>query len=198
MSPVARGLFLEVARTLLEPQKQARFVLGEAIMSEPRSLRCYQYINRPYEQVRDALRSRPLEILGRATESASARTKALVARLSVSLGPVEVGVNVRTYLHGIREEEMTAGLTPVTRLDIGWEALDSPTIFPVMRAQLSIWPLTSTETQLEIEGEYRPPLGFVGKTLDAALVSRIAEASVHRLLDDAVEQLKRELPEGVR
>jgi phosphate acetyltransferase len=26
-------------------------------------------------------------------------------------------------------------------LDIGWEAADRPTIFPVMRAQLSIWPL---------------------------------------------------------
>ena len=167
-------------------------------MSEPRSLRCYQYINRPYEQVRDVLRARPLEILARASKSASARTKELVANLSVSFGLVDVGVDVRTHLHGIREDEAVAGLSPVTRLDIGWEALDSPMAFPVMRAQLSIWPLTSTETQLEIEGEYRPPLGVVGKAIDAAIGNRIAEASVHRLLDDAVEQLKREIPEGAR
>ena len=63
-----------------------------------------------------------------------------------------------------------------------------------MRAQLSIWPLTSTETQLELEGEYRPPLGLVGSALNAAVGKVLAEASVHRLLDDAVEQLKREIP----
>jgi hypothetical protein len=167
-------------------------------MSEPRTLRCYQYINRPYDQVRELLRAKPLEILERATKSASTRTKELVARLSVKLGPVDLGVDVRTYLHGIRDEEGSAGLTPVTRLDIGWEAADSPTIFPVMRAQLSIWPLTSTETQLELEGEYRPPLGLVGSALNATVGKRLAEASVHRLLDDTVEQLKREIPESTR
>jgi hypothetical protein len=162
-------------------------------MSEPRTLRCYQYVNRPYEQVREALRSRPLEILQRATTSAAARAKALVGHLSVNIGKVEVGVDVRTYLHGIREDESVAGLAPVTRLDIGWEAVGVPTLFPLMRAQLSAWPLTSTETQLEFEGEYKPPFGLLGSVVDAAVGHRVAEASVHRFLDDAVEELRREL-----
>jgi hypothetical protein len=163
-------------------------------MSEPRLLRCYQYINRPYEEVRDVLRSRPLEILQRATTSAATRGTALMSHLSVNIGKVEVGVDVRTYLRGIREDEGLAGLTPVTRVDIGWEAVGAPTLFPVMRAQLSVWPLTSTETQLELEGEYTPPLGRAGKVLDAAIGHRVAEASVHRFVEDAVEQLRRELP----
>jgi|HubBroStandDraft_2_1064218.scaffolds.fasta_scaffold56433_1 hypothetical protein len=163
-------------------------------MSEPRLLRCYQYINRPYEEVRNVLRSRPLEILQRATMSAAARGKALMSHLSVEIGKVEVGVDVRTCLHGIREDEGAAGLTPVTRVDIGWEAAGAPTLFPVMRAQLSVWPLTSTETQLELEGAYAPPLGLVGKVIDAAIGHRVAEAAVHRFLEDAVEQLRRELP----
>lgn len=64
-----------------------------------------------------------------------------------------------------------------------------------MTAELSLWPLTSTETQLEILGAYRPPLGIVGNALDAAVGHRLAEATVHRFLDDVVEQLRRELPE---
>jgi hypothetical protein len=157
-------------------------------------LRCYQYINRPYEQVRDVLRSRSLEILQRATTSAAERGTALMSHLSVNIGKVEVAVDVRTYLHGIREDEAAAGLAPVTRVDIGWEALGAPTLFPVMRAQLSVWPLTSTETQLELEGEYVPPLGRAGKVFDAAIGHCVAEASVHRFLEDTVEQLRRELP----
>jgi hypothetical protein len=62
-----------------------------------------------------------------------------------------------------------------------------------MKAELSLWPLTSSETQLEIEGAYRPPLGVVGAAADAALGHRLAEATVHRFLDDVVEQVRREL-----
>ena len=67
-------------------------------------------------------------------------------------------------------------------------------VFPVMNAELLFWPLSSSETQLEIEGAYRPPLGIVGNALDAAIGHRVAEATVHRLLEDLVEQLRRELP----
>jgi hypothetical protein len=63
-----------------------------------------------------------------------------------------------------------------------------------MHLELSAWPLSSTETQLEITGEYRPPLGMVGQAMDAALGHRIAEASVHSFLEDVVEQMKRDLP----
>jgi hypothetical protein len=60
--------------------------------------------------------------------------------------------------------------------------------------ELSAWPLSSTETQLEIVGEYRPPMGVVGKAMDAAVGHRIAEASVHSFLEDVVEQMKHDLP----
>jgi hypothetical protein len=65
-----------------------------------------------------------------------------------------------------------------------------------MKAVLSFWPLTSSETQMEIEGAYRPPLGAVGNVADAAVGHRVAEAAVHRFLDDVVEQIRRELPEA--
>ena len=63
-----------------------------------------------------------------------------------------------------------------------------------MHLEMSAWPLSATETQIEIAGEYRPPLGVVGNAIDAAVGHRIAEASVHRFLEDVVEQIRRELP----
>jgi hypothetical protein len=165
-------------------------------MSEPRKLRCYQYVNRPYSQVRDLLRKEPLELLQRATTSASSRASALAASLRIRVGGVEVGVDVRPTLQRIREEDPVGGLSPVVCLEIAWEAIRTPALFPAMRLELSAWPLSSSETQLEIAGEYTPPLGVVGNTVDAAVGHRIAEASVHRFLDDIVEQMRRDLPAG--
>jgi hypothetical protein len=165
-------------------------------MTEPRKLRCYQYVNRPYEQVRALLCGEPLVLLQRATNSAAARASSLATSLHVGVGGIEVGVNVRPHLRRIRDEQGVAGLSPATCLEIGWEASRAPALFPSMHLELSAWPLSSTETQLEIAGEYRPPLGIVGNALDAAIGHRIAEASVHRLLDDVVEQVRRDLPTG--
>jgi hypothetical protein len=115
-------------------------------MSEPRTLRSYQYVNRSYAAVRELLRQRPLEVFQQATASASERANAIAASLHAG------------------------------------------------KAELCFFPLTSTETQLEIEGAYRPPLGIVGNAIDAAVGHRVAEATVHRFLDDVVERIRRELP----
>ena len=162
------------------------------IMSKPRDLRCYAYVDRPYETVRQALHERPLELLQRATASAAERANALTTSLRAGAEGVEIGVDVRMHIHAVRDEEGVAGLSPVTRVSLGWEAARIPGAFPIMSAELSAWPITSSETRLEIEGTYRPPLGVVGKAIDAAIGHRIAEASVHRLLEDVVAQLKRE------
>jgi hypothetical protein len=163
-------------------------------MSESRTLRCYQYVNRPYGLVRDLLRTRPLELLQRATTSAAARATSLAASLHVAVGGIEIGVDVRPHLQQVREDEGVAGLSPVTRLEIGWEASRTPALFPSMKLELSACPLSSSETQLEIVGEYVPPFGLVGNAIDATVGHRIAEASVHHLLDDVVEQIRRDLP----
>jgi hypothetical protein len=128
--------------------------------------------------------------------SGAARAGEIAASLHADLGGVDVAVNVRLHVHAIQDEERVAGMSPATRITLGWEAAQGTGLFPVMKADLSLWPLTSTETQLEIEGDYRPPLGAVGGLLDAAVGHRLAEASVHRFLDDVVEQLRRELPKS--
>jgi hypothetical protein len=163
-------------------------------MSEPRKVRCYQYVNRPFDAVRELLRQQALQVFQRATKSASARAGALGASLHAEVATIDVGVEVRIHVRGIRDEKGIAGMSPATRIVLGWEATRATALFPVMNAELSFWPLTSTETQLEIEGAYEPPLGAVGKAADAAIGHRVAEATVHRLLEDVVEQIRRELP----
>ena len=163
-------------------------------MSEPRKLRCYQYVERPYEAVRELFRERPLKVFQPATTSAAERANVVEASLRAGVAGVDVGVDVCVHLHAIKEEEGVAGLSPVTRVTLAWEAKRAAGLFPVMRADLSFFPLTSTETQLELEGSYRPPLGAVGSVADAALGHRVAEATVHRFLEDIVAQIRRELP----
>jgi len=181
--------------TSAKPRAALRMLREMDVMSEPTKLRCYAYLDRPYERVRELLRRQPLDLLQRATHSASARANSLAASLKVAVAGVEIGVVARTYLHRVKEDEAIAGLPPVTCLEFGWEASRTPAFFPAMRAELSVWPLTSTETQLEITGEYRPPLGVVGDALDAALGHRVAEAVVHRFLEDIVEEIRHELPD---
>jgi hypothetical protein len=163
-------------------------------MSKPKNIRLYAYVNQPYEVVRRALRDRPLELFQQATNSAATRAHSVAANLRVGVGSVEVGVRISIHVHGVREEEGVAGLSPVTRVKLGWEAATAPGFFPLMSAELSAWPLSASETQLEIEGLYEPPLGVVGTAIDAAVGHRIAEASVHRFLEDIVEQLRRTAP----
>jgi hypothetical protein len=164
-------------------------------MSEPRKVRCYQYVNRSYAAVRQLLAQRGPAVFQRATASASARATEVGATLHAGVGSVEVAVDVRIHVVAVSEDEGVAGMSPVLRVKLGWEASHAAALFPVMNADLSFWPLTATETQLEIDGTYRPPLGILGNAADAVLGHRIAEASVHRFLDDIVEQIRRELPE---
>jgi hypothetical protein len=74
-----------------------------------------------------------------------------------------------------------------------WEAAKMPRLFPFMKAELAIYPLTATETQLDLSGHYEPPLGLLGDAMNAIAGHRIAEASVHRFLTDVAAYLRKAL-----
>lgn len=160
----------------------------------PRRLRCYEYVDRPYQAVRALLHERTLEVLQRATSSAAARADSLAGSLRVAVAGLEIGVDVRIHIKAVRDDPGVAGLSPVTHVTLEWQAARTPGLFPLMTAQLSAWPLSASETQIEIEGEYRPPMGALGTAIDAAVGHRVADASVHRFLADVIEQIRREVP----
>ena len=158
-----------------------------------REIRSYDYVNHPYAAVRDALVKDPAAVLRAATHAAASRAKAVAAALRVNVGPIDIGAEITVTVGTISEVTRDAPITPLTRIPIEWSAAQAAALFPIMKAELSVYPLTATETQLDFYGRYEPPLGIVGGALDAVAGHRIAEASVHRLVIDLANYLRTEL-----
>jgi hypothetical protein len=162
-------------------------------MSTGREIRSYDYVNRPYERVRDALRQNALTVFQSATKAAASRAHSIAAELHVDLGGIGVKTDINISVKNI-EEIVDATSTPTTRLLLEWEAATVPGLFPLMKGELSLYPLTSTETQLDFSGFYEPPFGAVGRTMNAIVGHRIAEVSVHRFVSDVAGYLRQALP----
>jgi len=161
-------------------------------MSKGLEIRCYDYVNHPYERVRDALKQNALTVFQSATKAAASRAQSVAAELHVDFGGIGLKTDININVQSV-DEKVAAGSTPATRLLLEWEAATMPRLFPLMKGELSIYPLTSTETQLDFSGEYEPPFGAVGKTMNAIVLHRMAEASVHRFISDVAGYLRQTL-----
>ena len=162
-------------------------------MKEPLKVRSYDYVNRPYEHVRDALKKDALNVFQAATKAAASRAQTIASELHIDFGGIGVKTDITITVKGVEEKMAEAGLGPITRLLLEWEATSMPRLFPLMKGELSIYPLTSSETQLDFWGIYEPPFGAVGRTLNAMVGHRIAEVSGHRFVDDVADYLRHNL-----
>lgn len=162
-------------------------------MSKGAEIRCYDYVNHPYAKVRDALKRDAARVFQSATKAAASRAESVAAELHVDLGGVGVKADIRISVKNVEEKVADAISTPSTKLLLEWEAATAPGLFPLMNAELSVYPLTSTETQLDFWGLYEPPLGAFGKAVNAIAGHRIAEASVHRFINEVAEYLRQTL-----
>ena len=162
-------------------------------MSKGPELRCYDYVNHPYQQVRDALEHDALAVFQSATKAAASRARSVAAELRVDIGGIALEADIKIHVKDIEEKRANATSVPVTRLQLEWEAARMPYLFPLMKAALAVYPLTSTETQLDFHGIYKPPLGAVGKAMNAVAGHRIAEVSVHRFVNEVAGYLRQSL-----
>ncbi|HLJ16992.1 MAG TPA: hypothetical protein VKV15_21045 [Bryobacteraceae bacterium] len=162
-------------------------------MSQGREIRCYDYVNHPYAQVRDALREDALAVFQSATKAAASRARSIASELRVDIGGIGVEADIRISIKNIEEKVSEFPSAPVTRLQLEWEAATMPRLFPLMRAKISVYPLTATETQLDFWGLYEPPLGVLGRAVNAIIGRRIAEVSVHRFVSDVAGYLRQAL-----
>lgn len=159
-----------------------------------REVRAFDYVNQPYEPVRDAIKSGASDIFSRATKIAEDRGSDLAASLSIDLGGVHISKDIDIHIGEISEERTGTGeLGRVTRVPLEWRAKETPGLFPAMKATLSVYPLSFTETQLELSGHYDPPMGVLGNALDAVVGHRLAEASVHRFVTEVVQRLRKDM-----
>jgi hypothetical protein len=156
-------------------------------MANRHELRAYDYVNRPYQAVREALLADPLETFRRATVTAS--RPAAEVELRAKVGPLSIGQDVAISLGAITDGRTGSG-DPVTKVAIEWKSARQAGLFPTMRATLSIYPLSSRETQLELDGTYDPPLGLLGDALDAIALHKVAETSVAGFVRDVAGFLR--------
>lgn len=162
-------------------------------MNKGREIRFYDYVNHPYERVRGALTHDALNVFQSATKAAASRAQSVAAELHLDFGGIGVKTDIKISVKKVEENRADAVSTPATRLLLEWEAATMPRLFPFMKAELLIYPLTPTETQLDFLGFYKPPLGAVGKAMNAIAGHRIAEASVHRFINDVAGYLRQAL-----
>ena len=166
-------------------------MLLEFSMKRGREIRCYDYVNQPYERVRDLLIKDPLAVFQSATKSAASRARSIAPELRFEMGGIGVQADIVISVKKIDESVPESMSGPVTRLQFEWQAAKTPGLFPLMKAELLIYPLTRTETQLDFSGFYKPPLGVIGKVVNSIAAHRIAEVSVHRFVGDVAESLRR-------
>ena len=162
-------------------------------MNTGRKIRSYDYVNRPYDRVRDTLKQNALPVFQSATKAAASRADSVAAELHVDFAGIGVKADIKILLKGIEEKATDVSSGVCTRLLLEWEATTLPRLFPLMHGELSVYPLTSTETQLDFSGIYEPPLGALGKTMNAVIGHRIAEVSVHRFVSDVAGYLRQAL-----
>jgi hypothetical protein len=162
-------------------------------MSKGSEIHCYDYVNHPYEQVRGALSKDAPAVFQSATNAAAARAQSIASQLRIDMGGIGIEAEIRVSVKNIEVKDREAMSGPATRLQLEWEAVRMPGLFPLMKADLYIYPLTATETQLDFKGLYEPPLGPLGKAVNAMVGHRIAEVSVHRFVSDVAEYLRKTL-----
>ena len=162
-------------------------------MSKGRKIHCYDYVNHPYEQVRSALSKDAPGVFQSATKAAASRAQSIASQLRIDIGGIGVEADIQVSVKDVEVRPSRAMSGPVTRLQLEWEASRMANLFPLMKADLSIYPITATETQLDFDGFYEPPLGPLGKAMNAIVGHRIAEVCVHRFVNDVAEYLRKTL-----
>jgi len=150
----------------------------------------YDYVNHPYESVRDALKHDATALFQAATTAAADRARSLGSELRVDVAGIGVSADIKIAVNKIEEKVFDGASAPMTSLFLEWEAASMPRLFPLMKAELSLYALTPTETQLDFVGVYEPPFGPVGKAVNAIVAHRIAEASVQRFVADVAAHLR--------
>lgn len=126
--------------------------------------------------VEDALSQDPSRWLPGIAEGANHRGDLLLAEMGFGEAlrikrtvVVELGAPVRSSSKSI--------------FPIRWVPSGSAGLFPSLDADLEVAPIGPERTQLAMSARYVPPFGVVGRAVDRALLSRVAEATLKDFLD---------------
>ena len=74
-------------------------------------------------------------------------------------------------------------------IPLSWKATFPRQLFPMMTGKIELAPVDKNVTRLTVSGMYEPPLGRVGRQLDAAVMHKVAEATVQELAESIARRL---------
>lgn len=81
------------------------------------------------------------------------------------------------------------------QVGLRWEATGiASELFPVLDGDLTLTEAGSGSASLALAGVYRPPLGWLGARLDAAILHRVADATFSTLLRSVADTLVNPAP----
>jgi len=81
-------------------------------MKKPLKVRCYDYVNRPYEHVRDALKKDALNVFQAATKAAASRAQTIASELRIDFGGIGVKTDINITVKSVEEKVAKAGSSP--------------------------------------------------------------------------------------
>ena len=140
-------------------------------------IRYYVELPHPRAALEQALLSVPAGVIPSLALVADDRGQHLMAEVGFAIDGHRVSKHVE-----IEIGEPVKG-TERTWIPLTWRATGPTGLFPVLDAELELASLGAQLTQLSLSGRYQPPLGLVGRTIDKALLSRVAEATIKDFVD---------------
>lgn len=159
-------------------------------MTKHHELHCYDYVNHDYASVREALLADPIAIFRDATTRGTG--DAAKSELRVTLGALELAAAIEIEIVSTWPSRSPLG-KPAQAITMTWKSPNRPGWFPTMSATLTCYALSSTETQLDFDGTYEPPLGVFGAAVDAVAMHRFAERAVANFVSEVATYLREEL-----
>lgn len=136
----------------------------------------------PADDVERALSRDPRRWIPRLAEQANFKGDRLLAE-------VGFGEAIRLRRKVIVEIGKPIHASSKSFFPLRWTASGHAGLFPSLDADIEVASLGSDRAQLAISARYVPPLGAVGRTIDRALLSRVAEATVKDFLDRVAEAI---------
>ena len=78
--------------------------VGTTLMNTGREIRSYDYVNHPYDRVRDTLKQNALAVFQSATKAAASRAESVAAELHVDFAGIGVKADIKILVKGIEEK----------------------------------------------------------------------------------------------
>ena len=141
-------------------------------------VRYFLELDDPFEEVEAALLAEPATWLPGMARAAGELGERLL---------VEVGFSASEELRIDDEVEISIGQSyrapGKTRLPMSWKAPGEGRLFPALDADLELAGMGASRTQISISAWYHPPMAPFARSLDRALLNRVAEATIKDFLD---------------